>query len=83
LIEALLIHGLGEWAQFHPLYELTLRGPPLVDDIARSLIAQSLGLGVGWLSESLVQIFQHEPSAPAQVVRRLIEAGEAALTAGD
>ncbi|MCM3906329.1 MAG: hypothetical protein ND866_31975 [Pyrinomonadaceae bacterium] len=82
LIEALRIPRLGEWAQLHIVYELTHRSPSLADDIVHSLIAQPLGPGTEWLGEALVQIFQHEPSTRTQIVRALIDAGDAVLDAG-
>jgi hypothetical protein len=82
LIEALQLPGLGEWARLHIGYELTHRGPSLVEEIANALLQRPLGPGVPELREALVQLFDSEPTTRQRVVRALLDAGNAALDAG-
>lgn len=82
LIEALQLPGLGVWARLHIVYELTHRGPSLIDKIAPALLARPLSPGATELTEALVQLFASERADRKRIVRALIDAGNAAFDAG-
>jgi hypothetical protein len=82
LLEALRVPNLGEWARLHITYELVHRGPSLVHDVGRALLAEPLGPTAPTLHDSLVELFRYEPSARAEVVKYLFDAGNVAFDQG-
>ncbi|MDC0711867.1 hypothetical protein POL68_25590 [Stigmatella sp. ncwal1] len=83
LLDALDLEPLGEWALLHITYELTHRGAEIIAPIAAKLVARPTRPGKYGLTEAMVELFRYEPdTAGPEIVRALIEGGEAALRAG-
>jgi hypothetical protein len=82
LIRVLERVPLCEWAELHVTDALAERGLEPVEPLARAILTNPLSRAVGGLCETLVLLYQREPSVRSRVAAALIAAAEAALDAG-
>jgi hypothetical protein len=82
LIDALRVVPLSPSAEDHLIDELVARGIGTLDAIEQALLADALAPLARRLGETLVQLYQREPSVRARVVATLIDAASRALDAG-
>lgn len=82
LIDAMKVVAITPSAEDHLIDELVHRGLPVLSVVAQVLLADPLAPCAWRFGETLVQIYQREPSVRALIVKTLIDTVSRALDAG-